>query len=341
MMKPVPRNLITDVDGLVVGNAEDEAVRTGVTVILPTEPAVMAVDVRGGAPGTRDTEALSPGSLVDRFHGLVLSGGSVFGLDAASAVTHWLSRRGRGLPLGPVAIPVVPSAILFDLANGGDKGWQDNPPYRELALKACRNSSRCIELGNSGAGFGATAGPIKGGLGSASLQDETGIVVGALFAVNSYGSTVIPGTDTFWAWTLEQGRELGGQKAPGLSGLAGGLPLDRDLPEQSQLAQNTTIGVIATNVALTKTMAQRVAVMAQDGLARAIRPVHTPFDGDTVFVISTAARQLDRPESVHIARLGMMAADCAARAIARGVFRARSLGDIASYRDLHGAALTG
>lgn len=339
MIKPGPGNLITDVEGIAVGNAEDALLRSGVTVILPDEPAVMAVDVRGGAPGTRDTEALDPSCLIDRFHGLVLSGGSVFGLDAASGVTHWLSRQGRGLAIGPVPVPVVPGAILFDLANGGDKDWPDAPPYRDLGIKACETASRSFGLGNSGAGYGATAGPLKGGLGSASLTTGEGLAVGALFAVNSHGSTVIPETGTFWAWTLEQAGELGGQRAVDLSAMTDGLALDRDMPGTGGLAQNTTIGVIATNAALTKAQARRVAMMAQDGLARAIRPVHTPFDGDVVFVISTSRRALDGPAPAALARIGMMAADCAARAISRGVYEARTLGDMVCYRDRHGAAV--
>ena len=341
MPKPGTNNLITDVGGILVGNAEDRDARTGTTVVLPTGPAVMAVDVRGGGPGTRDTEALDPSTLIDRFHGIVLSGGSVFGLDAASGAVSWLSQKGRGLAIGPVPLPVVPAAILFDLTNGGDKDWGANPPYRDLGIRACDNAAANFALGNAGAGFGATAGRIKGGLGSASLEAGDGVVVGALFAVNAYGSATIPGTPTLWAWALEQDGELGGQPPPDLSGHPRGLPLDGDWPDQGLPAGNTTIGVVATNVALDKAQARRIAIMAQDGIARAIRPAHTPFDGDTVFVVATGERPLAEPAPVEIARLGMIAADCAARAIARGVFLAERLGDIPSYRELHGAALGG
>ena len=226
MARPGPRNLITDVEGIQVGNAEDLNARTGVTVILPDRPVVAAVDVRGGGPGTRETDALDPSCLVDRIHAVCLSGGSVFGLEAPSGVVSWMSAQGRGLALGPLAIPVVPAAILFDLINGGDKDWGDPPPYRSLGWEACVKASSGFELGNAGAGLGATAGDLKGGLGSASAVTGDGIQVGAIVAANPSGSVVMPGSSAFWAWPFEQDGELGGQSPPG----AREQDLELDLP---------------------------------------------------------------------------------------------------------------
>jgi len=334
-IRPGPRNAITDVDGIAVGNASDSALRSGTTVVLPDKPAVAAVDSRGGAPGTHETDLLNPTNLVDRVDAVVLSGGSAFGLEAASGVMSWLAERGRGLAVGAVRVPIVPAAIIFDLLNGGRKDWGKVPPYRVLAHQACDAAGADIALGNAGAGFGAKAGRLKGGLGTASLVTDDGIQVGALIVANPFGSVTIPGTDTLWAWTLERDRELGGQPVPRGPIAAGDL--DYALP--SPVGGQTTIGVVATNVALTKAQATRIAIMAQDGLAQAIRPVHTPLDGDTIFVLSTARHTLAEPLPLTLARLGMLAADCTARAIGRAIFHAESLGDFPSYRSLHGAAL--
>ncbi len=331
MTVPGPRNLITDVDGIRVGHAEDAHVRTGVTVVLADAPFVAGVDVGGGAPGTRETDSLDPACLVDQCHAVVLSGGSVFGLAAADAVTNWLSARGIGLALGVRPVPVVPGAVLYDLANGGDKDWGEVPPYYRLGGQACAAAGAEFALGNAGAGLGARAGPVKGGLGSASAVTATGLQVGALFAVNSWGSPVVPGQRALWAWALEQDGEFGGLAPPHAS-----VTMDAEWPEAGPLASHTTIGVIATNAVLDKAQARRVAIIAQDGIARAIRPAHTPFDGDTVFVISTARQPLEPPGPEGLARLGSLAADCAARAIARGVFYAESLGDLTAFRDLAG-----
>lgn len=327
---PGPRNLITDVPGIRVGNAADARARSGVTVVLADRPAVAAVDVRGGAPGTRETDALDPTCLVDTVDAVVLSGGSAFGLEAASAATNWLAARGRGFPVGGTRVPIVPSAILFDLLNGGDKQWGEAPPYAALGRAACAALAVDFALGNEGAGFGAMAGALKGGLGSVSAATPDGLVVGVLVAVNARGETVMPGERCFWAWPLERAGELGGQRPPQRA-----LPVESDpLPGPSpSVGGNTTIGVVATNAALTRAEAQRVAIMAQDGYARAIRPVHTPFDGDTVFVLATGERALAEPRPLALARLGAIAADCVARAVARGVFAAETMGDLIAYRD--------
>ncbi|HEY5598961.1 MAG TPA: P1 family peptidase [Kiloniellales bacterium] len=339
MIRPGPRNLITDVSGLAVGNAEDHGARTGVTVVLPDTPAVAATDVRGGAPGTRETDALDPRCLVERVDAIVLSGGSAFGLDAASGVTAWLRRHGRGFKVGKAAVPIVPAAILFDLNNGGDKAWGDEPPYRALGQRAADAATQALRLGNAGAGLGAHAGPLKGGLGSASFQYRPagggdGYTIGALAAVNCFGSVLMPQSATFWAWALEQDGELGGQTPPAQA-IGGG---DLDAPFEAPLGAHTTLAVVATDAALSKAQAGRIAIMAHDGFARAIRPVHTPFDGDSIFVLSTGQYHLANP-AADIGRIGMLAADCVARAVARGVFEAETLDNQPSYRAVYGNRL--
>jgi L-aminopeptidase/D-esterase-like protein len=329
-VEPGPRNLITDVAGIRIGNAEDPRVRTGVTVVLPERPAVAAVDVRGGAPGTRETDALDPTCLVETVDAVVLSGGSAFGLEAASAAMAWLAARGVGFPVGEARIPIVPAAILFDLLNGGDKSWGEQPPYAALGRAACAAAGIAPRLGNAGAGYGAKAGSLKGGLGSASAVTSDGLAVGALVAVNCHGETVMPGETCFWAWPFERRDELGRQTLPRRA-----LPADDGLamPAGPGLGGNTTIGVVATNAVLTRAEARRVAIMAQDGYARAIRPVHTPFDGDTIFVLATGDHALAAPRAAAVARLGAIAADCVARAVARGVYEAETLGALMAYRD--------
>jgi L-aminopeptidase/D-esterase-like protein len=327
--RPGARNLITDVPGLSVGQAEDARARTGVTVILPDQAAVCACDVRGGGPGTRETDALAPENLVDAIDAVVLSGGSVYGLAAADAVVAWLGARGRGYGMvaapGVPPSPVIPSAILYDLANGGDKAWGLEPPYRRLGFAAVEAASNAFALGTAGAGHGAMAGTLKGGTGSASIVVEDGFTVGALACVNSFGSVTAPGSRAFWAAPFEVGAEFGGLGAAGLVaapdewGRAKGVPA---LNPRETTRQNTTIACVATDVALTPAQAKRVAIMAQDGLARAIRPAHAPFDGDVVFALSTGRIPLVDPPQRVLARIGALAADTLARAIARGVFEA-------------------
>lgn len=300
---------------------------TGVTAIVPDVAAVGGVDVRGGAPGTRETEVLNPDCLVERVNAVVLSGGSVYGLEAASGAVMALAKQGRGFVNKGICVPIVPSAILFDLANSGDKDWGDMPPYRQLGIEAVENAGTDFPLGNVGAGYGAAAGRYKGGLGSASLITDDGVQVGAIIAVNPVGSVLIPGTRHFWAWALEQEGEFGGLGAPALTD---DLPLD--MPKESRLTENTTIGVVATNIALSKSEARRVAIMAHDGFARAIRPVHTPFDGDSIFTLSTEKKELTEPRPLGLAKIGAMAADCVARAIARAVYNAESLGGLPGYK---------
>lgn len=330
MIKPGPKNLITDVDGIKIGNAHDAVSLTGVTAILPDSAAVAGVDVRGGGPGTRETEVLRPDCLVERIDAVILSGGSTFGLDAASGAVSALAAMKRGFAIKGMNIPIVPAAILFDLVNGGDKDWGERPPYWELGKKAIKTVSDQFDLGNVGAGYGAAAGILKGGLGSCSAVSDDGIQVGAIIAVNPVGSVIVPKSHNFWAWALEQDGEFGGFGAPDLQG-----NISLDAITSGRLGENTTLGVVATNVALTKAQAQRVAIMAHDGYARAIRPVHTPMDGDTIFTLSTERRELDQPEPLGLARIGAIAADCVARAVARAVYHADSLGDLPGYRSYY------
>jgi L-aminopeptidase/D-esterase-like protein len=330
MVEPGPRNLITDVRGLRVGNAGDLEILTGVTVVLADMLSPAVVDVRGGAPGTRDTDALDPAAIDGGADAIVLSGGSVYGLDAPAGVTSLLRERGRGVLFGGVHVPIVPGAILFDLTNGGDKNWGAETPYRALGRAAAEAASLDFVLGNAGAGLGARAGAYKGGLGSASAVTDDGLTVGAVAAVNSLGSPLIPGTDVFWTFPLEQNGEFGGRR------LKREVSVDLDLPADMKGAavkQNTTIAVVAVDADVSPIELKRIAIMAQDGFARALRPIHTPFDGDVVFALATAKQTLPEPRQRQIMRLGSIAADTLARAIARGVYEAKSLDGIKSYRD--------
>lgn len=322
MAKPGSRNLITDVPGIRVGQAGDMRVRSGVTVILPDRMSVAAVAVAGGGPGTRETDLLGGGRLVGAADAICLAGGSAFGLAAADGVMAGLKAAGRGFALVPrpgvPATPIVPAAILYDLANGGDKDWGDTAPYAALGRQAYDAAAETFALGRAGAGLGARAGLAPGGTGSASIVTSDGLTVGALAAVNSFGSVRMPGSEAFWAWPYENGGEFGGARPqPGLAfdaedwGAAKANPSPRE---------NTTIACIATDADLTRDEAERVAQMALAGMARAIRPVFAPTDGDVIFVIATARRALDGQRALQIARLGELAAGTLARSIARGVY---------------------
>ena len=313
------RNLITDVAGVLVGQADDARLASGVTAILFERPAVVAVDIRGGGPGTRETALLDPAMTVEAIDAIALSGGSAFGLDAASGVQAWLREQGRGFAVGSARVPIVPGAILFDLLNGGDKGWGRYPPYRELGYEAASRASLVFGLGSAGAGLGATTVNLKGGLGSASATTRSGHTVGALAAVNAAGSVVVGDGPWFWAAPFEQDGEFGGKGWPAQ------IPPDALVARTKGGAlANTTLAVIATDAALTKAQAQRLAVMAQDGLARAIYPVHTPLDGDVVFAAATGVKQLTDPIA-GLAELGTAAANVLARAVARAIYEATPL----------------
>lgn len=320
-MRPGRYNLITDVAGLKVGNAEDDALRSGCTVLTGDSPFTAAVHVMGGAPGTRETDLLAPDKLVQQVDALVLSGGSAFGLDACSGVADALRAQGRGFVVGDQTVPIVPGAILFDLLNGGDKTWVRNP-YYALGAAAFAQAATSFSLGTAGAGFGAMTGRWKGGLGSASAVLPSGITVGALVAVNALGSPTVGDGPEFWAAPWESGDEFGGLGAartyPGAE-----APIPR-----KRMGEATTIAIVATDAALTQAQAQRMAVAAHDGMARALVPSHTLLDGDLVFAAATGQRPMEDP-LVDAFQIGHAAASCLARAIARGVFLARAMpGDL-------------
>lgn len=351
---PGPRNDLTDLEGLAVGHAQDMRARTGVTVVLPRDRVAAAVDVRGGGPGTRETDLLGADAGMDAIDALVLSGGSVFGLDAAGGVAAWLAQAGRGFPVAGRRVPIVPAAIIFDLANGGAKDWlepggPEEPPYRKLGraavVQAAAGVAAGVALGSHGAGFGAQAGQLQGGIGTASLVAEDGLAVAALVVANPVGSVLRPGTREFWARPFELAGEFGGFDAPGKVAPASDLPDDAKLAGPDLVGSNTSLAVVATNLDYGKAELRRVAMMAHDGFARAIRPVHTPLDGDTVFALATGRQSSSHwPASARpwlLARCGTLAADCVARAVARAVFEADGPGPVPSYRSLLAGASPG
>jgi L-aminopeptidase/D-esterase-like protein len=333
LIRPGPRNTLTDVAGLAVGSADDAHARTGVTVILPERPALACVDVRGGSPGTVNASALGPATVNRDVDGIVLSGGSAFGLVSVTGAAGWLAARGLGRKQGDWPVPLVAGANIGDLGNGGDKRWDcAASPYHDLAKQAADAASPEVRQGNVGVGMGAVSGPFKGGQGSASAFDpETGVTLGALVCVNSAGSVAMPNSPTMWAWHLEQDGELGGQPAP--TAATGHV-----FETKHGLNQATTIGVIATDARLPHEHLLRLAQMGQDGYAFALRPIHTPLDGDVLFGLSTAL--VEAPDDPHtLARLGAIAADVVARAVMRAVYEASDLGEHRSYRSAWGHRL--
>jgi D-aminopeptidase len=333
------RNLITDVPGLAVGHADDAAAATGVTTIVFPEETTASASVQGGAPGGRDTALLEPEMVRQTIDAVVLSGGSLFGLDAAGGVVNALARMGRGFGIGGVKVPIASQAILFDLINGGAKPWltspsTSRPPYWDLGLAAAQSAAADFALGSVGAGLGATTVNLKGGIGSASSVTPSGHIVGALVAVNAVGSATIGEGPHFWAAACERGSEFGGRGWP-----ARIPPEALALRFKGGAPPSTSIGLVATDARLTKSECKRVAIMAHDGLARALRPVHAPMDGDTLFVAATGASER-AVDPVMLTEIGSAAADCVARAVARGVFEARALpfaGALPSWQDVFGA----
>lgn len=318
------RNLITDVAGLRVGNAHDAKLASGVTVALFDEPAVASYSVMGGAPGTRDTDLLEPDKVVPGVNAIVLSGGSAFGLDAASGVQAYLREQGIGFAVGPALVPLVPQAITFDLLNGGDKSWGRYPPYRELGYEAVSHAGLTFDLGTSGGGYGATTVDLKGGLGSASAVTRSGHVVGALVIVNALASTLIGDGPHFWGGSFEEGDEFGGLGHPGKV-----TPEMRHLHWKGRDRDtappiSTTIALVATDAVLTKAQAKRLAIVAHDGLAKSLRFAHALYDGDTIFSAATGKKPL-KDEAGDLIEIGALASDCLARAIARGVYEATAL----------------
>jgi len=307
------------IDGLSIGHAADAALRSGVTVVIPDRPAIASIAVVGGSPGTRESDLLAPEQEVERIDGLVLAGGSAFGLDAATGLQAWLRERGRGFPVAGLRVPIVPAAILFDLNNGGNKNWGRYPPYRELGYAAADAAATVVATGKAGAGYGATTATTPGGLGIAWETLPCGATVLAVMAVNAAGSPLIGATEHFWAAPFERAGEFGNR------GLPHPFPADatrpRLKPGHSTAGMNTTIGVVVTDARITKLDARKIAIMAHDGFARALYPVHSPGDGDLLFVMSTGDKALDRDE-LSLLTLGTTAANTVARAIAQGVYAA-------------------
>jgi D-aminopeptidase len=312
-------NLITDVDGVRVGSADDARLASGVTVVLFDEPAVASVAINGGAPALRDAALLEPEMTVERVDGFVLSGGSAFGLDAAGGAMAYLAEIGRGFEHRGVRVPIVPGASLFDLLNGGHKDWGRKPPYWDLGLKAASTAAVSFALGAAGAGYGATTYDLRGGLGSTSAMTSGGFRVGALVAVNSVGRATRGASLHFWAAPYERGVEFGG---------LGFGPQEIDdhlaLRLKSDTPSSTDLAVLVTDAALTATQLKRVATMAQDGYALALRPAHAPMDNDVVFAAATGRARVI-PDLRDLTEIGMLAAECVARAVARGVYEASPL----------------
>lgn len=331
------RNLITDVAGVLVGHAHDEAAATGVTVALFENPAVASVAILGGGPGTRETALLMPEMTVQHVDAIALAGGSAWGLAAADGVMAHLAGEKRGFPVGGFHIPIVPQAILFDLANGGEKRWAgggEEAPYRRLGRQATAAAAADFKLGTAGAGYGATTATLKAGIGSASARAATGHVVGALAAVNAVGGATIGEGPHFWAAPYERDGEFGGLGWPNTV-----PPEDLRLRFKGSTGQNTTIAIVATDAVLTKAQARRLALAAHDGLARALRPVHAPLDGDVVFAAATG-RAGAPSDAFALTELCATAADVLARAIARGVHAATALplpGALPAWRDRFGS----
>jgi L-aminopeptidase/D-esterase-like protein len=322
-------NLITGVPGIRVGHAHDERLGSGVTALIFEAPAIASIAVHGGAPGLRDTGLLEPSMTIERVDAMVLSGGSVYGLDAMGGVAASLRESGRGFAVRDIKVPIVPGAVLFDLLNGGDKSFGREPVYWHLGYSAAASAAVDFALGSVGAGFGATTENLMGGLGSASDATSNGFRVGALVAVNAVGRATIGEGPHFWAAPYEQNGEFGGLGWP--------VPLPRDalgFRVKGSAPENTTIAIVATDAALTKADAKHLAIMAHDGMARALRPSHAPMDGDTVFSAATGTAG-KVPTIIDKTEIGSCAADCLARAIARAVYEATPLpfpGALPSWR---------
>jgi L-aminopeptidase/D-esterase-like protein len=331
LAKPGRHNGLTDIEGILVGHYTDLNAVSGVTVVVCPKGAVAGVDVRGSAPGTRETDLMAPHNLVEKVQAVVLSGGSVFGLSAADGATRWLAEEGYGFPLerGFVA-PIVPAAVLYDLGRGAEFIPPISADWGRFACEGAGDYPTAI--GCIGAGTGAFSGSIKGGLGTASLTLDFGITVAALAAVNSDGSVINALTGRPWEIGLQIDDEFGEQGKRAVK-----------LPPKPSLGpiRNTTIGVVATDAVLTRSQAQKMAQMAHDGMARAIRPAHTMFDGDTIFALATGLQELPdtpgffvAPRAQALNEVGHAAANCLSRAIIRAVLAAHSMAGMTAFRDL-------
>jgi L-aminopeptidase/D-esterase-like protein len=315
-------NLLTDIAGVRVGHADDAALASGVTAVIFDSPAVAAMDVRGGGPGTREGALLDLANTVEKIDAVALAGGSAFGLEAGGGVQAWLAEKGRGFAVRGAVIPIVPGAICFDLLNGGNKQWGRFAPYRDLGYAAAAAADTTFALGGVGAGLGANTANLKGGLGSASAQTDDGVKVAALVVVNAVGTVTVGDGPWFWAAPFEIDGEYGGRGLPP-SFTPDMLRMRIKGGSAATPTENTTLAVVVTDAMLTKPQARRLAVIAQTGFARAIYPVHAPMDGDVVFAAATGEKPVD--PLVGLTELGMVAANVVARAIARGVFAATAL----------------
>jgi L-aminopeptidase/D-esterase-like protein len=330
------KNLVTDISGVRVGHADDKALASGVTAVVFDRPAVAAMDVRGGGPGTREGALLDPVNVVENIDAIALSGGSAFGLEAGGGVQAWLAEQNRGLRIRDAVIPIVPGAICFDLLNGGNKNWGRFAPYRDLGYEAAASAATTFALGSVGAGLGATTANLKGGLGSASAATQSGVRVGALAVVNAVGSVTVGDGPWFWAAPFEIASEFGGRGLPP-SFTPDMLAMRLKGATAANATENTTLAVVVTDAVLTKSQAKRLAMIAQTGFARAIYPVHAPLDGDVVFAVATGEKPVD--STIGLAELGMVAANVVARSIARGVYAATALsfpGALPAWRDRFG-----
>jgi len=330
-------NLLTDIAGVRVGHADDAGLASGVTAIIFDQPVVAAMDVRGGGPGTREGALLDVANTVEKIDAIALSGGSAFGLEAGGGVQAWLAEQGRGFNVRGAIVPIVPGAICFDLLNGGNKKWGRFAPYRELGFAAAAAATATgFALGSVGAGLGALTANLKGGLGSASAKTPDGVKVAALAVVNAVGTVTVGDGPWFWAAPFEVDGEYGGRGLPA-SFTPDMLKMRIKGGPTATEAESTTLAVVVTDAALTKTQAKRLAMIAQTGFARAIYPVHAPMDGDVVFAVSTGERKID--PLIGLTELGMIAANVVARAIARGVHAATALplpGTLPAWRDRFG-----
>jgi L-aminopeptidase/D-esterase-like protein len=316
------KNLLTDIAGVRVGHADDAKLASGATAIIFDQPAVAAIDVRGGGPGTREDALLDLANTVERVDAIALSGGSAFGLETGGGVQAWLAEQGRGFRVRDAVIPIVPGAILFDLLNGGDKAWGRFSPYRDLGYAAAASAGKDFALGSVGAGLGSTTATLKGGLGSAAAVTSGGIKVAAIVAVNAVGSVTVGDGPWFWAAPFEVNGEFGGHGLPDTF-TEDMLKMRIKGGPAASARENTTIGLVVTDATLTKAQAKRLAMIGQTGFARAIYPVHVPLDGDVLFAAATCQKPIE--PLVELSELGMVAANVVARAIARGVYSATAL----------------
>ena len=329
-------NLLTDIAGVRVGHADDARLASGVTAVIFDRPAVAAMDVRGGGPGTREGALLDLANTVEKIDAIALAGGSAFGLEAGGGVQAWLAEQGRGFAVRGAIIPIVPGAICFDLLNGGNKKWGRFAPYRDLGFVAAAAASTTFALGSVGAGLGALTANLKGGLGSASAKTGDGVKVAALAVVNALGTVTVGDGPWFWAAPFEIDGEYGGRGLPP-SFTPDMLKMRIKGGPAAAAAENTTLAVVVTDANLTKPQARRLAMIAQTGFARAIYPVHAPMDGDVVFAAATGEKPID--PLVGLTELGMVAANVVSRAIARGVFAATALpfpGALPAWKDRFG-----